>query len=97
MNKLEYIEPRDQQSHRRLAELEIAVVIGGESGLAWHIIQAARSGASAAQVLDAVKLGVEMRGTSTPDLTQSALETVRKIFGVRGGSLATPQPGLLNV
>lgn len=94
MNQLEHIEADARQVHRRLTELELAVVIGGESGLAWHITQAARGGASAAQVLHAIKLGVEMRGTPTPALAQCVTDIIKRVFSARGGSPATRHFGV---
>ena len=91
MNTIEQAEARRQQAHRRLSELEIAVGIGGEQDVAWHITQAARSGASLAAVLDAVKLGMEMRGTPAAALTQCADDMVKLVFNVRGASWPTRQ------
>ena len=91
MNTNEQTEARRQQAHRRLSELEIAVGIGGELDLAWHITQAARSGASLAEVVDAVRLGMKMRGTPTAALTQCAHDLVKRVFNVRGASWPTRQ------
>ena len=84
MNTIETDETRRQQTHRRLSELEIAVGIGGELDLAWHITQAARSGASLAEVVDAVRLGMKMRGTPTAVLTQCVHDMVKRVLNARG-------------
>jgi hypothetical protein len=91
MNTNEQTEARRQQAHRRLSELEIAVGIGGELDLAWHITQAARSGASLAEVVGALRLGMKMRGTPAAVLTQCADELVNRVFHVRGASRPTRQ------
>ena len=89
MNTNEQAETRRQQSHRRLSELEIAVGAGGELDLAWHITQAARSGASLPEVVDAVRLGMKMRGTPAVALTQCVHDVVKKVF--KGASWPTRQ------
>lgn len=43
-----------QQARRRLRELELAARLGDGLELAWHIAQAVRSGASPAEVAEAV-------------------------------------------
>ena len=91
MNAIEQAETRRQQAHRRLSELEIAAGIGGKLDLAWHITQAARSGASLPEVVDAVRLGMKMRGTPAVVLTQCANELVKRVFNVRGASRPTRQ------
>ena len=89
MNTNEQTEARRQQAHRRLSELEIAVGTGGEQDLAWHITQAARSGALLTEVVDAVRLGMKMRGTPTAVLTQCVHDVVKKVF--KGASWPTRQ------
>ena len=91
MNTTEQAETRRQQAHRRLSELEIAAGIGGDLDVAWHITQAARSGASLPEVMDAVSLGMKMRGTPAVDLTQCVHDVVKKVFNVRGASRPTRQ------
>ena len=91
MNTNEQITARRQQAHRRLSELEVAVRIGGELDAAWQITQAARSGASLAEVLNAVRLGMKMRGTPATVLTQCADELVKRVVKVRGASWPTRQ------
>ena len=95
MNTLEMTEARRQQVHRRLNELEIAAGIGSELDMAWHIAQAARGGASLAEVLAAIRLGMEMRGTPGTVLTQCTSELVKRVFHVRGASRFT-RPSTVN-
>ena len=91
MNTIEQAETRRQQAHRRLSELEIAVGTGGELELAWHMTQAARSGALLTEVVDAVRLGMKMRGTPAVALTQCVHDVVKKVFNIRGASRPTRQ------
>ena len=91
MNTIEQAETRRQQAHRRLSELEIAAGIGGDLDVAWHITQAARGGASLAEVRDAVELGMKLRGTPAAVLTQCADDLEKRVFNVRGASWSTRQ------
>ena len=77
------IEVRGQQALRRLSELEAAARLGGGAELAWHIIQALRSGASLPEIKAAVERGMEMRGAQRSVLASCADEWVRE-FGDRG-------------
>jgi len=77
------IEVRSQQALRRLSELEAAARLGGGAGLAWHIMQALRSGASLPEIQAAVERGMEMHGVQRSVLTSFADEWVRE-FGDRG-------------
>jgi len=86
MSIVEKTEARRQQARRRLAELEIAVHNSGGADITWHMTQAARSGASFAEVLDALRPGMETRDTSATDLTQSSEDMVKRVFNVRGAS-----------
>jgi len=89
MTSTEHIAARRQKAHRRLSELEIAVGIGGELDLTWHIAQAARSGATLGEVLDALKRGMEMRDTPDAALTQSADDLADQVSGVQSRSWPT--------
>ena len=79
MNFIKSTESRRQQARRRLGELELAVRIGGELDVAWHMTQAKRSGASFPEILDAIKLGMKMRGTPAVALTECADDLVRRL------------------
>jgi hypothetical protein len=79
MKRIQPIAGRRQQVRRRLSELELAVRIGGELDVAWHMTQASRSGASLPEIVDAIQLGVKMRGTPAVALTECADELVRRL------------------
>jgi hypothetical protein len=80
MNLSKSAESRRQQAHRRLGELELAVGAGGDRDVAWHVTQAGRSGASLPEILDAIKLGMKLRGTPEATLTEYADDWVRRLF-----------------
>jgi hypothetical protein len=61
VNKLEPTETRRRQ-HRRLRELQIAIGIAGATTIAWHVRQALRSGASGAEVREAMQSGLAVAG-----------------------------------
>jgi hypothetical protein len=86
MNAIDHTEARQEQARRRLLELEIAVGIAGESALAWHVAQAARSGASCAEILEAVKSGIKTGHAPVAALTRTVLNLMRKASGAQDGS-----------
>lgn len=79
MKLIESMASRRQQAHRRLRELELAVSIGGELEVAWHLTQARRGGASLAEILDAIKQGMKKRGTPAAALTRCADDLMRRM------------------
>ena len=62
LNGTELAGARRQQALARLRELEVAVGSADEASTAWHVLQAARSGASLAEVVEAVKAGLALTG-----------------------------------
>jgi len=70
MNTGKRIEVRRQQTLRRLSELEAAARLGGGAELAWHIMQALRSGASLPEIKAALEQGMEMRGKTNRVVTR---------------------------
>ena len=79
MNLIKSAESRRQQANRRLSELKLAIRIGDELDVAWHMTQARRSGASLPEILGAIKLGMKLRGTPATALTQCADELARRV------------------
>ena len=92
MNLTQSTESRRQQAHRRLSELDLAVRLGGEPEMAWHMTQARRSGASLPEILDAIKLGMKMRGTPAAALTRCAHELIRRVFDAHHALGSSRQP-----
>jgi hypothetical protein len=85
MNTIDHTEVRREQARRRLLELETAVGLAGESALAWHVAQAARSGASCAEILDAVQSGSKTGQAPAAALTRSVLNVMRKVSQAQTG------------
>ena len=66
---------------KELMAVAISVVIDCESCMQWHIEQAAKSGASKRQVLEAVEVGIEMGGGPATAHARFALEVMEDVFG----------------
>ena len=66
---------------KELIAVGISVVINCESCMQWHIEQAAKSGASMQDVLEAVEVGIEMGGGPTTVSARFALDVMKAVFG----------------
>lgn len=66
--------------YKELIAVGISVVINCESCMQWHIEQAARRGASEAEVLNAVEVGIEMGGGPATVSARFALEVMQTVF-----------------
>jgi AhpD family alkylhydroperoxidase len=66
---------------KELIAIGISVVSNCESCMEWHITQAARSGASRQEVLEAVEVGIEMAGGLATVAARFALEVMDVVFG----------------
>lgn len=76
---------RRQQAHRRLRELELAARLGDGPELAWHIVQAVRSGVSPAEVTEAVTAWTKMHGTPVATLTHCTSALKMRTVGIKRG------------
>ena len=61
---------------KELIAVGISVVIDCESCMQWHIEQAAKSGATQAEILEAVEVGIEMGGGPATVSARFALEVM---------------------
>jgi AhpD family alkylhydroperoxidase len=66
---------------KELIAIGISVVINCESCMQWHIEQAAQSGATADEVLEAVEVGIEMGGGPATVSARFALEVMQAVYG----------------
>jgi len=66
---------------KELIAIGISVVMDCHSCMEWHITQAARSGASRQEVLEAVEVGIEMAGGRATVSARFALEVMNEVFG----------------
>jgi AhpD family alkylhydroperoxidase len=69
------------KKNKELIAVGISVVINCESCMQWHIEQAAKSGATMNEVLEAVEVGIEMGGGPATVSARFALEAMESVFG----------------
>lgn len=65
---------------KELIAVGISVVIDCESCMQWHIEQAAQSGATRDEVLEAVEVGIEMGGGPATVSARFALDVMEDVF-----------------
>jgi AhpD family alkylhydroperoxidase len=65
---------------KELIAVGISVVIDCESCMQWHIEQAAGAGATKAEVLEAIEVGIEMGGGPATVSARFALEVMDRAF-----------------
>ncbi len=70
------------KKHKELIAIGISVAIDCESCMQWHIEQAAISGASEREVLEALEVGIEMAGGPGTVSARFALEVMESVFAV---------------
>jgi AhpD family alkylhydroperoxidase len=68
------------KKQKELIAVGISVVTDCESCMQWHIEQAAASGASEREVLEAVEVGIEMAGGPGTVSARFALEVMESVF-----------------
>jgi len=68
------------KKQKELIAVGISVTINCESCMQWHIEQAANSGASESEILEAVEVGIEMAGGPGTVSARFALEVMETIF-----------------
>ncbi len=65
---------------KNLLAVGISVVIDCESCMQWHIEQAAKTGASVREVLEALEVGIEMGGGPATVSARFALDVMDGVF-----------------
>lgn len=65
---------------KELIAVGISVVINCESCMQWHIEQASAAGATEAEVLEAIEVGIEMGGGPATVSARFALEVMERVF-----------------
>jgi len=68
------------KKQKELIAVGISVTIDCESCMQWHIEQAAKSGATETEVLEAVEVGIEMAGGPGTVSARFALEVMDAVF-----------------
>jgi AhpD family alkylhydroperoxidase len=80
MEKAAYADGALSKKHKELIAVGISVVIDCESCMQWHIDQAARAGASHAEVMEAVEVGIEMGGGPATVSSRFALDVMDRLY-----------------
>ncbi len=80
MEKAAYNDGALEKRFKELIAAGISLVIDCESCMQWHIEQAARSGASKAEVLEAIDVGIEMGGGPATVSARFALDVIEEVF-----------------
>jgi AhpD family alkylhydroperoxidase len=80
MENAAYADGALAKKHKELIAVGISVVIDCESCMQWHIEQAAKAGATAQEVLEALEVGIEMGGGPATVSVRFALEVMEQVF-----------------
>jgi AhpD family alkylhydroperoxidase len=80
MEKAAYTDGALPKKVKELVAVGIAVVTDCESCMQWHVEQAAKAGASADEILEAVEVAMEMGGGKATVSARFALEVMESVF-----------------
>jgi AhpD family alkylhydroperoxidase len=80
LERATYQEGALSKRHKELIALGISVAINCESCMQWHIDQAARSGATEKEVLEALEVGIAMAGGPATAHIRFALDVMERVF-----------------
>jgi AhpD family alkylhydroperoxidase len=80
MERAAYGDGALSKKHKELIAVGISVVIDCQSCMQWHIQQAALSGATQKEVLEALEVGIEMGGGPATAHVRFALEVMERVF-----------------
>jgi AhpD family alkylhydroperoxidase len=81
MEKAAYADGALPKKVKELVAVGISVVTDCESCMQWHVEQAAKAGASAEEILEAVEVAMEMGGGRATVSARFALEVMESVFG----------------
>lgn len=80
MEQATYSDGALPKKHKELIAVGISVATNCESCMQWHIEQAANSGASENEILEAVEVGIEMSGGPGTVSARFALEVMAAVL-----------------
>jgi len=80
LEKATYSDGALPKKQKELIAVGISVVTHCDSCMQWHIEQAARSGATSQEVLEAIEVGIEMGGGPATVSARFALEVMENVF-----------------
>lgn len=80
MEQAAYSDGALSKKHKELVAVGISIVINCESCMEWHISQAAQTGATEKEILEALEVGIEMGGGPATAHARFALEVMERVF-----------------
>ena len=80
MEQAAYSDGALSKKHKELVAVGISVVINCESCMEWHISQAAQTGGTEKEILEALEVGIEMGGGPATAHARFALEVMERVF-----------------
>ena len=80
LEKVTYSDGALKKKDKELIAVGISVVINCESCMEWHISEAAKSGATIREVLEAIEVGIEFGGGPATVSARFALDVLDTIF-----------------
>ena len=80
MEKATYSDGALSKKQKELIAVGISVVTNCESCMQWHVEEAAKSGASQQEVLEAIEVGIEMGGGPATVSSRFALDVMDSVF-----------------
>ena len=80
MEKAAYADGALKKKEKELIATGIEVVVNCKSCMEWHITEAAKSGATMREILEAIEVGIEFGGGAATVSTRFALEVLDNIF-----------------
>ena len=83
LEKAAYSDGALMRKYKELIAVGISVVTNCESCMQWHIDEAAKSGASQQEVLEAIEVGIEMGGGPATVSSRFALDVMESVFNAK--------------
>lgn len=80
LEKITYSDGALKKKDKELIAIGIAIVIDCESCIEWHVTEAAKSGATVQEILEAIEVGIEFGGGPATVTARFALDVIDTIF-----------------
>jgi AhpD family alkylhydroperoxidase len=84
MERQTYRDEALTKKHKELIAIGISVAINCESCMEWHIGQAVQDGATEAEILEAIEVGIEMSGGPGTVSARFAMSVLEHYIGKEG-------------
>jgi AhpD family alkylhydroperoxidase len=80
MEQATYIDGALKKKEKELIAIGISIIIKCESCMQWHITEAAKSGATSQEILEAIEVAIELGGGPATVSARFALEVLDDVF-----------------